>query len=369
MTTSEFSRLPKSEDEDSMEVGSQHAFEIEPRNEHLSDRESLRPQATTSIRSKISGLISYAWRNKLKVFLVLLAVAVVILCIIDALAYGTICNRNPLGSDYSPPFVNVGGIDVAASAKAQPVKPFRVLFYGDSLIGWPYEMESLEGKIRSYLPDYDLKLNFQYYFGKGIGFLKEQLASTLSSAKEAMGGGGIDAVILFWDTDASDTDWMSMSSSEKAAFREKYYADLTYVIKYIKHQNVSSTAIAGPLVDGEGPLFAPINFNGVRYDFNTFTKMYEEYRIINRAMCSVYQMPYIDVRQAFLDNIPATRLAFDNCLTIDGEHENDRGTSIVAKLFAETIFGFLNKDQLRALNATSMYVSEVYLPARKVVIT
>lgn len=65
--------------------------------------------------------------------------------------------------------------------------------------------------------------------------------------------------------------------------------------------------------------------------------MLNDYAIMNKNIAASFDMPYIDVRGAFQDYIPSYQLCYSLCVTYDGEHENERGTIIVARLFAETL--------------------------------
>lgn len=51
-------------------------------------------------------------------------------------------------------------------------------------------------------------------------------------------------------------------------------------------------------------------------------------------MADKYSVPYIDMRQAFVDSIPSYWIYYKGYVTEDGEHENERGTQIVADLIA-----------------------------------
>ena len=98
-------------------------------------------------------------------------------------------------------------------------------------------------------------------------------------------------------------------------------------------------AIAGTGVLGEGrKLFKPsgstrfIQKEGMLNDYNT----------MNEIVATKYHIPFINVRQAFLDYIPFYQLCYSKCVTFDGEHENERGTVIVAKLFSATLSEWLS---------------------------
>ena len=85
-------------------------------------------------------------------------------------------------------------------------------------------------------------------------------------------------------------------------------------------------------------------FQGFSPDEDRFTnkqEMLEDYKAVNVEVAASFKIPYIDVRQAFLDYIPRWQLCYSLCVTFDGEHENERGTIIVAKLFAESLSNWL----------------------------
>jgi hypothetical protein len=306
--------------------------------------------------SRCKGAIKFCRKRFILVTLAAGALASILITITYEMAYGTSC-KGILGDEYNPPLKILEKYNLSRGTSE---KPFRVLLYGDRLIS--RTKINLPEAITKFLPQYHLKFT-QYPFSEvaGISELSKSLEDVLYDAADDMGG--VDAVILFWDTDVSDTDWYQMSREDKVKHREKYVKSLTRVVKGVRSRDPAPLlAIAGPEVSGEGPLFAPIKFNGVDYDYFRVYKMYEDYRIINRATCAVHNLPYIDVRRAFLDATPWLRFGFKGCLTADGESESEEGSMIVAKLFAETILGWLNIDEIRSLNVTSKYVSQIYTP-------
>jgi hypothetical protein len=96
-------------------------------------------------------------------------------------------------------------------------------------------------------------------------------------------------------------------------------------------------ALAGTGVLGEGArLFAP---NSDR--FFKKEKMLNAYNLMNEEVADGLNIPFIDVRKAFLAKIPFYQLCYKHCVTQDGEHENNRGTVIVAKLFSDALSKWL----------------------------
>ena len=219
---------------------------------------------------------------------------------------------------------------------------YHVLLLGDSLIEYPYFRYNLGGKIQSYLPQY--KLLF-YMAGVGGDFVSRQLARLDSVLDAASNVQPIDFVLLLSDSDASDIDWFFKTESVRQHYQTQYIWDMTSILSRIKQRipNVS-IGLAGPVLMGEGPLYNinPINTLAAWHgEYLAKRKVYDQYRDINIGIAAAFSIPYLDIRQRFLDHIPKKRLGFRNCLTDDGEHENERGTYIVAKMFAETLLFFL----------------------------
>ena len=98
-------------------------------------------------------------------------------------------------------------------------------------------------------------------------------------------------------------------------------------------------AIAGTGVLGEGKkLFKPSESARFKHKEG----MLNDYNTMNEVVATKYHIPFINVRQAFLEYIPFYQLCYSKCVTFDGEHENERGTVIVAKLFSATLSEWLS---------------------------
>lgn len=96
-------------------------------------------------------------------------------------------------------------------------------------------------------------------------------------------------------------------------------------------------ALGGPGVLGEGHKF----FAPKQGRFLNKEAALNWYTTLNKETAASLDVPYIDIRQAFLDFIPSYQLCYSLCVTYDGEHENNRGTIIVAKLFAKSLSTWL----------------------------
>eukprot|EP01041_Mallomonas_annulata_P001120 gene1120-2179_t len=125
-------------------------------------------------------------------------------------------------------------------------------------------------------------------------------------------------VILFWNSDASDIDETDMSMEEVRVLRYKYKEDLREVIQQILNSG-AYMAIAGPEV----------------FDDPSKTSVFDAYKDINIAIANSFDMEYIDMRTAFLNEINADRNPI-----VDLEHPNEHGTDIIAKLFVEALWAW-----------------------------
>jgi hypothetical protein len=210
---------------------------------------------------------------------------------------------------------------------------FKVVLFGDSLIKYPEIYYGLTDSIRETLFDVrPVQLFVEAEFGQKVLDLKHALlAGSVSKHRP-------DAVIMFWDSDV-DLDESSMTSSEVEQLRATYISNLEFVVSSLA-STVKYVAVAGPAVLGEGRFWFMPNTDR----FREKPPMLDDYRIMNKDLAEKYNASYIDIRQAFLDYIPRSQLVYKWCVTDDGEHPNIRGATIVARLFAETINGWLSRD-------------------------
>ena len=96
-------------------------------------------------------------------------------------------------------------------------------------------------------------------------------------------------------------------------------------------------AIAGIGILGEGAkLFAPRSER-----FNNKERMLKIYNSMNENIAKSFSIPFIDVRRTLSKKIPFFQLCYKNCVTYDGEHSNERGALVIAKLFAEVLSKWL----------------------------
>ena len=219
----------------------------------------------------------------------------------------------------------------AASSAAAPAN-LTVVLLGDSLINRPFEMFNLSQLLTNLTeppPGTNLVFVNSGDNGQEIKDIYARTAAVLAQYAPVWG------VVLFWDSDCSNIDESVLTPQQVAALRANYSANLLATERLVLAAT-PRLAVAGPELLGEGPLGLPGRFANK-------TQMLDDYRVLTRAAADEVGVPYIDMRQAFLDDIPAWWLIYAGWVTIDGEHPNDRGTKIEAELFATTINGWLRE--------------------------
>lgn len=197
---------------------------------------------------------------------------------------------------------------------------FNLVMFGDSLITGNHRQKfnmfpSIASKVSSFIPHYNLNM---INFGEGgnrINELRNRLDPVLSTPS--------DAILLLWDSDVSSND---ESADNNTFLREMYISNVTYVLDRILESDPAKLiAISGPIILGE------------RRSACSKSNMLDEYVETNRKICTAYNISYIDLRKSFLSEIPWYRLVDSGCLTVDGEHENYNGMTIVARAVADII--------------------------------
>lgn len=204
-----------------------------------------------------------------------------------------------------------------------------IVLLGDSLINRPFQRFDLGGMIRRRLSDYPMVIWNYGADGSTIASSYNRLGSALSHNP--------DALILFWDSDASDVDESVLNSTQVTSLRANYMTTLRLVVNTtLSYPTIKYMAIAGPGVYGsEGPLFAPKRFDGK-------TDVFNAYREMNKVISAEYDVDYIDVRQSLLTAVPFYWVIYKWWISIDGEHLNYRGSIIFANLAAGALGEWLN---------------------------
>ena len=65
--------------------------------------------------------------------------------------------------------------------------------------------------------------------------------------------------------------------------------------------------------------------------------MLDDYCQIAREIASKYEVPYLDIRGELKKAVPWWRLWYAGYVTKDGEHTNERGSQLLAKMIAEQL--------------------------------
>lgn len=207
---------------------------------------------------------------------------------------------------------------------------FTLVLFGDSLLNVPCTYYNMIEKIQHMYPDYNLNIVNQGVNGNKIA---DMLARIYPDVVDLVPKP--DAVIVYWDSDVSDDSVGILNAYQT---QEQYEADLSQVIRILL--NVTSrVAISGPGILGERPLF-PSPGPAVSY-FEKHTLL-NYYREINQNISSYFQVPYIDMRAAIMDQIPPGWALARWYITIDGEHPNERGTRLEARMFCDMLNRWLN---------------------------
>jgi hypothetical protein len=201
---------------------------------------------------------------------------------------------------------------------------FNLIMFGDSLITGNHRQKFnifpiIASKVASFIPHYNLNM---INFGEGgnrIIDLRNRIEPVLSTPS--------DAILLLWDSDVSSSD---ETAENMSYLREVYISNVTYVLDRILQSDSSKLiAITGPIILGE------------RLSACSKSSMLDEYVEINQKICTAYNITYIDLRKAFISEIPWYRMVDSGCLTVDGEHENRNGMTIVAKAVAKTVIRWI----------------------------
>ena len=121
------------------------------------------------------------------------------------------------------------------------------------MINRPFQNLDLDGKIRSYLPQFDLDITNIASSGCKISDMRNKLGDVFDTKVK------LDAVILYWDSDVSDVDESKMSVTEVEDLRLKYRTDLSYILTELV-RNITYVAVAGPGILGQVQPDEPMSY-------------------------------------------------------------------------------------------------------------
>jgi isoamyl acetate esterase len=207
--------------------------------------------------------------------------------------------------------------------------PETIVFVGDSLVHRSSQDHGLLAEIHQDLrrrhPGRSFELVDAGVNGDRIADIRERLERDVLQHRPAV-------VVLYWDSDVSDTDETRLAAPEVRALRAAYERNLSDVLRRLVAGG-THVIVSGPTVIGERP-----------HGQNPKDAQLDAYRSLNRAICARLGLHYVDTRRAFLRSRPADANASieKGLLTEDGEHLNDRGTQIVRRIFRRALEAWLS---------------------------
>lgn len=205
----------------------------------------------------------------------------------------------------------------------------NIALVGDSLVLNALIHFNLIAKLHSLLPEY--KISFTSFSGNGW-----RISKILEVFMQEVLPTGPDGILLYWDSDVSDVFEIYESNERISQIRSDYVDRLQTFISAVKSANISLIGVGGPTILGEGVFGLPLEW-WAKYN------MLVGYRLMTKSVCGSNGVPYMDMRAAFLQALSAlsSRVLYCGYLTWDGEHENEKGTEIVASLFSTAIRSWL----------------------------
>ena len=235
--------------------------------------------------------------------------------------------------------------------------PIRIVMLGDSLMNRPMNKFNLGGQIQTLLPQYTLEFTNCGFDGTGIAWILNNSLPRCALPVQP------DAVILFYHTDASDTDEASMDEETVNNLHQAYRKNLAMVLDtLVKTGAFVALTSTGILGETKTALFQPHTAR-----FHKKTPILNEYCTMNREAADSYGVSYINLRRALMDYIPCTQLSYAWCVTLEGEHLNKQGVVIQARLFADTLGSWLTTTKsANAKMSSGAVVANAYSPSGSV---
>jgi hypothetical protein len=237
-------------------------------------------------------------------------------------------NYNPsLGSDVVG--AEPAGTIFAASQAAgfgTAENPITVTLIGDSMIGKAWQFRNLNGKLLERLAKHtDLHIRFINHGQNGatISNIGARIVSNVVTDQSSI-------VIINWDSDATDSDTIDMTTAQYDQFKVQYVKTLDWALANVTAlPQVKFVAIAGPSLYGEGPVFKPSRFTPDK------DKVLSQFRQLNIEAAQRFRLPYIDMRSALQSVSVSWWGLYRLWCTQDGEHYSELGASIEADNFVQ----------------------------------
>jgi len=201
----------------------------------------------------------------------------------------------------------------------------NIILFGDSLVQKPIEHQKFMELLYEKFPENLFTFTNSGKNGQKIKELRQRLYTDVISHRP-------DGVFLFWDSDVSSSE-NTVDHLLKESTQTKYEEDLRFVVSSLRG-NISFVIVGGPILMGEGPWLQPRRFFGR-------SKVLTLYSNINSRVCVSENVTFLNLRKAFLDNIPKPFLLNGGFLTNDGEHGNTRGTKIIIDAVSNALSDWL----------------------------
>jgi len=214
----------------------------------------------------------------------------------------------------------------ASAAEAGSVRPERIVFFGDSLVHRSNGDHGLLDLVRRGLQVREQGRRFELveagHNGDRIADLKKRLRKDVLDLRPS-------AVVLYWDSDASDVDEAGLAPAQVAAVREAYQRDLGEVLGAL--EGVGAYVImTGPTLMGEKPRGQ-----------NPKDPQLDAYASLNRSAAARFRARYLDTRRLFFESAPGA----PGPLTDDGEHLSARGVGLVAQEVLRALHHWLRHEE------------------------
>ena len=277
----------------------------------------------------------YRYMSRLSLRVFLLGVVLLTVWLISALMVETCYHPLTIPDILSDP--NHRGILTAAEKMK---RHFVVHLHGDSLMLDPEMKYGMHNRIYHHLTGYNVTLT-------NYGRYAENMEGVITYLNITMRQHPLpDAVIVLSSTDVINPDFESMPRVDIERMMRAYVQSVHYIVNTTLTQGIHIALVSPGGVLLEGPFFHPI-YHPIRFQPNKQSYVVQ-YRAILQAIATQYHIPFVDLREPFLAGIYPWRLVYKGCVTRDGEHANQYGTTIMSRLFAQVILQWMYDDLMDA---------------------
>jgi len=208
-----------------------------------------------------------------------------------------------------------------------PLPTDRIVFFGDSLVHRSNGDHGLLDLVRRDLERRERSRRFELIEagknGDRIGDLKKRLRKDVLDLRPS-------AVVLYWDSDASDVDEAGFGPAQLAAVRDAYQRDLAEVLEALERAG-AYVIVTGPTLIGERPRGQ-----------NPKDAQLDAYASLNRSVAMRFGARYLDTRRLFFER---DALGAGDPLTEDGEHLSANGVRLVAREVSRALHRWLRREE------------------------